>query len=153
MPINAADIPPTPVALPLDAKTQVAASKPYPVGKTDVGIFVLPVDAVETTVSISRAGLPDTGAPVIAIRKFFSDDNGLTWIPGGASYHFGGVWAHRDGKIRAESTLTTHDLGDVKNPNRQLKVILEPMVDGCTPSVSVQAKSVSTLPDVIKAVG
>lgn len=152
MPIQVAGITPDPVALPLDAKTQVATAKPYPIGKSDVGVFVLPVDAVETTVSISRAGLPgDAKTPTIIIRKYFSDDNGLTWIPGGAELlGGGGGWLHRDGTLRMDATLTTFELGDIKNPNRQLKVVLEPVVNGCAPSVSVIAKSISTFPSVIK---
>ena len=135
-----------PIDLTLNSKNEIEPAKTIPMGKFESVICKLPLDCNATRVFVKRDGWPDTGGDVIEIKKWFSFDDGATWLFGGSSTHVGGDWVHRDGNIMADSILTTFDIPNSKANNRLIKIELNPMVPLDT-AISIQAAQ------IIKPVG
>ena len=128
----------------LGQKEEIAAAAEYNIGKHEIVPIKLPIDTNTTEVYVSRTGWPDYRdakgklLDVIEIKKWFSFDGGATWVFGGASTHVGGDWVHRDGTIMTESMLSTRGIPEEKNPDRLLKVEINPYAD-ITATVSVKS--------------
>lgn len=137
-------------APPLDTKTEVAPSRAVPAGRIQLEPVGIPVDTKETVVWVSRQGWPDLGpsTPVIRIEQYFSFDGGVTWpLYGGASVHVGGTWTHWTGKVMPACPLGLSGLPQEKNPNRQIRIEVIPLVP-LTTKVDLECRSKATAQDV-----
>jgi hypothetical protein len=136
-------------APPLDTKTEIAQSRAVPAGRIQLEPVGIPVDAKETIVSVSRQGWPDlgNGVPVMRVEQYFSFDGGATWTFGGASQHAGGQARHWSGKATDACQLGLSGLPQEKNPNRQIRVEIIPVIP-LTAKVDLECRSQETIPQV-----